>query len=43
MGRVVKIIADTNVLVRALVRDDPAQASQAMEVREITLLRQHPR
>lgn len=32
MGRVVKITADTNVLVRALVRDDPDQASQAMEV-----------
>jgi len=34
MGRVVKITADTNVLVRALVRDDPEQASQAMEVLE---------
>ena len=29
-----KITADTNVLVRALVRDDPAQARQAMEVLE---------
>jgi predicted nucleic-acid-binding protein len=30
----VKITADTNVLVRALVRDDPDQARQAMEVLE---------
>lgn len=34
MGRVVKITADTTVLVRPLVFDDPDQASQAMEVLE---------